>query len=108
MKCMCWEGGTEMLEHIHFAELTMTCISCPSQWDAWDADGNYYYIRYRFGRLRVDRAPTLDDWWKRTEPFNQWEIFRETVGSQFHGSMTTEEMLSFLTGVEPEGWDGND
>lgn len=27
-----------------------TCIACPSQWDAWDADGNYYYLRYRHGR----------------------------------------------------------
>lgn len=26
-----------------------TCEACPSQWDAWDAEGNYYYIRYRHG-----------------------------------------------------------
>lgn len=24
-------------------------MGCPSQWDAWDEDGNYYYLRYRHG-----------------------------------------------------------
>lgn len=46
-----------------------TAIACPSQWDAWDADGNYYYLRYRhgYGEMRqyqdenwVD-APWKDD-----------------------------------------------
>lgn len=26
-----------------------TGFACPSQWDAWDADGGYYYLRYRWG-----------------------------------------------------------
>ncbi len=26
-----------------------TCWVCPSQWSAWDADGNYWYLRYRWG-----------------------------------------------------------
>jgi hypothetical protein len=26
-----------------------TAVACPSQWDAWDADGNYYYLRFRHG-----------------------------------------------------------
>lgn len=30
-----------------------TCAACPSQWDAWDQDGRYYYLRYRFGRGTV-------------------------------------------------------
>lgn len=26
-----------------------TAMGCPSQWDAWDEEGNYYYLRYRHG-----------------------------------------------------------
>jgi len=28
-------------------------MACPSQWDAWDADGKYYYLRYRHGHGSV-------------------------------------------------------
>lgn len=39
-------------------ERTMLCLvrieqitaAAPSQWWAWDADGNKYYLRYRFGK----------------------------------------------------------
>lgn len=37
-----------------------TCEACPSQWDAWDAAGQYYYLRYRHGRGRVERQPSPD------------------------------------------------
>lgn len=26
-----------------------TAIACPSQWDAWDDEDNYYYLRFRHG-----------------------------------------------------------
>lgn len=31
-----------------------TSVACPSQWDAWDGAGNYWYLRYRgaFGSAR--------------------------------------------------------
>lgn len=28
---------------------TQTSFACPSQWDAFDEDGNYWYLRYRYG-----------------------------------------------------------
>jgi hypothetical protein len=34
-----------------------TCIACPSQWDAWDLDGNYWYLRYRHGHGTAERQP---------------------------------------------------
>jgi hypothetical protein len=34
-----------------------TCVACPSQWDAWDQDGNYWYLRYRHGRGTAERQP---------------------------------------------------
>lgn len=31
-----------------------TSWACPSQWDAWTADGQYLYLRFRHGRGTVD------------------------------------------------------
>ncbi|MFF7550924.1 hypothetical protein ACFZCU_46080 [Streptomyces canus] len=36
------------------ARVVCTCPSVPAQWDAWDTNGRYYYLRYRFGRGTVD------------------------------------------------------
>lgn len=34
---------------ITIVRAVQTCYACPSQWSAWDEEGNYYYLRYRFG-----------------------------------------------------------
>ena len=39
-----------------------TSIACPSQWDAWDAEGRYYYLCYRHGIGSVESAPTKELW----------------------------------------------
>lgn len=36
-----------------FARIIRTVQACPSEWYAWDDDGNWYYLRYRFGRGTV-------------------------------------------------------
>jgi len=46
-----------MITLIHVVQ---TSIACPSQWDAWDADGNYYYLRYRYGHGQVRQYRTAD------------------------------------------------
>lgn len=33
--------------------IIQTVPACPSEWFAWDADGNWYYLRYRCGRGSV-------------------------------------------------------
>lgn len=35
-----------------------TCTAYPSQWDAWTADGQYLYVRYRSG---IGTADAYDD-----------------------------------------------
>jgi hypothetical protein len=46
-----------------------TCWACPSQWDAWDFDGNYWYLRYRHGHGTAERQPSPDlDTWAWKEP----------------------------------------
>jgi hypothetical protein len=34
---------------VRIVRAVQTSIACPSQWDLWDADGNYYYARFRHG-----------------------------------------------------------
>jgi hypothetical protein len=46
---------------IVLTRIIQTCRACPSQWDAWDADGQYYYLRYRFGHGTIDTARAPND-----------------------------------------------
>ncbi|MYW62853.1 hypothetical protein GTY65_01975 [Streptomyces sp. SID8379] len=39
------------------ARVVQTCSGHPSQWDAWTADGQYLYLRYRHGEGCVERHP---------------------------------------------------
>jgi hypothetical protein len=45
---------------VRIVRAVQTSIACPSQWDAWDADGNYYYLRYRNGRGQVRQYRSAD------------------------------------------------
>jgi hypothetical protein len=45
---------------ITLVRVVQTCIACPSQWDGWDEDGNYYYLRYRSGHGSVRRYRTAN------------------------------------------------
>ncbi|MFE5958899.1 hypothetical protein [Streptomyces rubiginosohelvolus] len=31
-----------------------TCWACPAQWDAWTPEGDYLYLRYRWGTGTID------------------------------------------------------
>jgi hypothetical protein len=43
-----------------------TCVACPSQWNAWTADGHYLYLRYRSGIGTADTYSDPDpDTWTR-------------------------------------------
>jgi hypothetical protein len=91
---------------ITITKMTETCGGCPSQWDGWDEDGAYYYFRYRWGYLRVDRSPTEEDWDSPlavaygAEPSGKCEtIFGEQVGDGFDGIMSYEALKGHLTNL---------
>lgn len=42
---------------IELVKVVQTGLACPAQWDAWDTEGQYYYLRYRFGHGTVDMQP---------------------------------------------------
>lgn len=39
-----------------------TCFGCPAQWDAWDEEGRYWYLRFRFGYGSAECAGTPERW----------------------------------------------
>jgi hypothetical protein len=69
-------------DRIIISKLVKTCDACPSQWDGWTAEGDYYYFRYRFGRLRVSRQPLEES------------ILEKNIGHTYDGEMTTLEMMA--------------
>lgn len=49
---------------IKLAKVVRTCSGCPDQWDAWDTEGRYYYLRHRHQRGTVEPQPSPDtDTW---------------------------------------------
>lgn len=53
-----------MLEHtpdITIVRAIETCSAVPNQWDCWDKDGNYWYLKYRSGRGTISRTYDIDD-----------------------------------------------
>jgi len=78
-----------------------TCMACPSQWDAWDAEGYYYYLRYRSGHGSITRyggpeGQGRDDAWNN---FEGVLISEFTYGHPLDGSMTLEEFAQHA-GIE--------
>jgi hypothetical protein len=53
------------MSEVILGRVIQTCYACPSQWNAWDIDGNYWYLRYRHGVGTAERQPNQD--------FERWE-----------------------------------
>jgi hypothetical protein len=45
---------------ITLTDVTQTSVACPSQWDAHDQYGRYWYLRYRHGRGSAEQFPNKD------------------------------------------------
>ena len=73
-----------------------TCMACPSQWDAWDAEGNYYYLRYRSAYGSVTRYSN-ENWMNTDEQGEVVSTFE--YGHPLDGSMTLEEFAGHA-GIE--------
>jgi hypothetical protein len=73
--------------NVTLTRIEQTCPACPSQWDAWDADGTYYYIRFRWGLLTVSTGDVAN------------VVFGLAHGHPLDGTMMTGEMLR-LTGLK--------
>jgi hypothetical protein len=69
-----------------------TCSACPSQWDAWDMDGNYWYLRHRHGRGQAWKYPS-SDWrtWPDGPPRMSYEYDGESTEEIGDGYVSLEE-----------------
>ena len=75
------------MSEVILVKAVQTCVACPSQWDAWDLDGNYWYLRYRHGRGTAERQPSPDlATWVNREPNIRFEY-----GDGLSGCMDLEE-----------------
>lgn len=79
-----------MLRNIKLVRIEQTLDFCPSEWDAYDSDGDYYYIRYRYGFLSVNKGEIMGE-----------SVFARQVKDHLSGVMSTEEMLR-ITGFGSE------
>ncbi|MFH9015431.1 hypothetical protein ACH4C6_29185 [Streptomyces sp. NPDC017943] len=70
-----------MAEVRTLTRVVQTCAGHPSQWDAWTADGQYLYLRYRHGEGSVewhsgpgDDADTPESWEEgRSGVLTEWD-----------------------------------
>jgi hypothetical protein len=69
-----------------------TSIACPSQWDAWDAEGRYYYLRYRHGCGYIQHWPGGPNFWERQDEEPE-TIAQFEYGDPLDGSMTLAEFV---------------
>lgn len=81
---------------IHITKIERTGIACPSQWDAWTEDGQYVYIRYRWGNFSITTCDNEDSYFidGRCVEICNWE-----GGDAMDGFMTNDEMVERSAGI---------
>lgn len=67
-------------------KLEQTCAACPSQWEGKTSDGDYVYIRYRWGYLSVTLY-AIDKLLVHGK-----QIFGKAIGEDLDGAMSFEEL----------------
>ena len=79
--------------------IKQTLKACPSEWSAWDADGNWYYLRYRFGYGTVHistggptRGAEHDEFVIALSGAKLLADFR--YGGEYDGEITLDEFLA--------------
>lgn len=84
---------------IKIVRAVQTCTACPSQWDAWDEEGNYYYLRYRHGLGTVTQYRTSD--WVSVR--YQWDESSD-VPYHYQNPAYVREVTSFEHGDSLDGF----
>lgn len=96
---------------ITITRAVQTSIACPAQWDSWDADGNYYYLRYRSGTGSVRQYET-SEWYM---DFDRDQLIRDVAsfrhGDPLDGSISLEDFarlagLKLADGLEAGDYGG--
>lgn len=58
---------------IRIVRAVQTSLAMPAQWDAWDSEDNYYYLRFRHGTGLMVHYKT-EDWADAPDvkPYKEW------------------------------------
>jgi hypothetical protein len=67
-----------------------TSIAFPSQWDAWNDDGEYVYLRYRSG-IGYAKIYSDEDWCDREVPEQGTLVADFQYGHPLDGFITLED-----------------
>jgi hypothetical protein len=49
---------------VTIVKAVQTCMACPAQWDAWDSEGRFWYLRYRHAHGEARRYDEGPGWYK--------------------------------------------
>lgn len=78
---------------MRLVKATQTSLACPSQWDAYDEDGNYWYLRYRYGCGYARCYGSVENFDELTD--EQWrnptEVLEFEHGHPLDGTITLDE-----------------
>lgn len=65
--------------------IRMTCSACPSQWEGTTVDGDWIYVRYRWGYLSLAL-------WSDSRGADWTDIYGEERGDEYDGTMNYAEL----------------
>ena len=74
---------------VQITRIIQTGYGCPTQWDAVDAEGQRYYIRFRFGQLTVTAI---------TAGENGTQVFHANHGDELDGVLGFPQLRELTAG----------
>jgi hypothetical protein len=81
-------------EPLTLVRTVQTSVACPSQWDAWDEEGRYYYLRYRSGCGQMRRYQTEN--WVNSDQDELIDVVAEfRYGHPLDGLLSLQDFARF-------------
>lgn len=81
---------------VRMRTLQHTCSACPSQWEGETQDGQFLYVRYRWGRLTWGFGTTIDNAIEASVTAQG-----KCLGDPLDGELSTQAMLEELALIVP-------
>jgi hypothetical protein len=79
---------------IRISRLAQTCKTSPSQWEGLTEDGQFVYVRYRWGCLSIGSGKTLDEAARKGN-----NLFEKQLGERPDGSLEYDKLREVTAGV---------
>ena len=76
------------------SQLIQICKASPSQWEGLTDDGQFIYVRYRWGCLSIGSGKTMDD---AVENANN--LFEKSLGHKRDGRLEFDKLREATEGI---------